>query len=216
MWKTSDVSKAVSWREFDKSLLKRKTLLRVEEITNDGSTWSPPSSSRRCRSLLARRLISELGSFAVPFPPPRWYWSLLVGLTSQLWGWLFKDGSFHRWGWLLIGWVFRGWPLRGWNTQRLTSPHRWDFQRLTSEGRPPQRWDCLLRGGIADGELLKAFLIFQHFYLTEGLSPWTKSILSDKTKLCFLILIPKYNQAAPPHWQCWDGALLYLDSCSWS
>jgi len=86
------------------------------------------------RSLLA----SELESFAVPFPPPpRWYWSLLVGLTSQLWGWLFKDGSFHRWGWLLIGWVFRGWPLRGWNTQRLTSPHRWDFQRMTSEGTPP-------------------------------------------------------------------------------
>ena len=31
-----------------------------------------------------------------------------------------------------------------------------------------------------------------------------------------LILIAKYNQAAPPHWQCWDGALLCLDSCSWS
>lgn len=91
----------------------------------------PPSSSRRFRSVLARRLISELGSFTVPFPPPRWYWSLLVGLTSQLWAWLFNDGSFHKWGWLLISWVFRGWPLRGWNTQSLTSPHRWDFQRFS-------------------------------------------------------------------------------------
>ena len=64
----------------------------------------------------------------------------------------------------------------------LTS-HRLSFQRLTSEGMEYSEVDLssqvgfsevdLLRGGIADGELLKAFLIFLHFDLTEGLSPRT-------------------------------------------
>jgi len=115
--KTSDVSKAVSWREFDKSLLKKKTLLRVKEITNDWSTrspllllddfdhcWPDAWSQRWDRLLSLFLLLDGIGHF----------WAGVGLLTSQLWGWLFRDGAeFSQVG--------------------LTS-HMLSFQRLTSGG----------------------------------------------------------------------------------